>query len=383
VDVLEEDGKIRRVEVAHADPSRAADAALLRGFPPDRRASEGVARVLRTGVPDIVREVSDDQLPVVTRNAQHLAVVQGLGIRSLMRIPMLARGRTLGVISLISTDPHRLYGAADLALAEELGRRCAVAVDNARLYAESQQAIRARDEFLSIASHELRTPLTGIKGYAQILRRAQLRGQLDEDRLRRSLATIDDAADRLTALVDDLLDVSRIRTGHLPLRLTTVDLAATLREVTERYRDHIGDQHVLRLELPDRAVSAGVDVDRLEQVVTNLLSNAMKYSPAGGEIRLSLVGGDGGALVQVTDSGIGLPTESLEAIFQPFGRAANATRRSLPGMGLGLYICRTLIERHGGRIWATSGGEDRGTTFGFWLPRPEGIPSTEHVHARG
>jgi signal transduction histidine kinase len=109
----------------------------------------------------------------------------------------------------------------------------------------------------------------------------------------------------------------------------------------------------------------------------------MKYSPAGGEIRLSLVGGDGGALVQVTDSGIGLPTESLEAIFQPFGRAANATRRSLPGMGLGLYICRTLIERHGGRIWATSGGEDRGTTFGFWLPRPEGIPSTEHVHARG
>jgi signal transduction histidine kinase len=296
---------------------------------------------------------------------------------------MLARGRTLGVISFISTDATRLYGAADLALAEELGRRCAVAVDNARLYAESQQAIRARDEFLSIASHELRTPLTGIKGYAQILRRAQLRGQLDEDRLSRSLATIDDAADRLTALVDDLLDVSRIRTGHLPLRLTTVDLVATLRDVTGRYRDHIGDDHRLTLDLPEGPVYAGADADRLEQVVANLLSNAIKYSPAGGEVRLSLVGGQGGALVQVTDSGIGLPTESAEAIFQPFGRAANATRRSLPGMGLGLYICRTLIERQGGRIWAMSGGENQGTTVGFWLPRPQSIPTPEHANARG
>jgi signal transduction histidine kinase len=213
------------------------------------------------------------------------------------------------------------------------------------------------------------------------LLRAQIRGQLDDDRLERSLATIDEAADRLTALVDDLLDVSRIRTGHLPLRLSTVDLVTTLREATTRYRDHLGERHTVIVELPETPVEATVDVDRLEQVVTNLLSNAVKYSPTGGEVRLTMVGGDGGALVQVTDSGIGLPPDSLEAIFQPFGRAANATRRSLPGMGLGLYICRTLVERQGGRIWATSGGEDRGTTFGFWLPRPEKIPTMEQVHA--
>jgi signal transduction histidine kinase len=381
VDVLEDDGEIRRVEVAHADSSRSAEAAQLRGYPPDRRAAEGIARVLRTGVPELVREVTEGRLPATTRDAQHQEIVQGLGARSLMRVPLLARGRTLGVISLISTDASRRYTATDLALAEELGRRCAVAVDNARLYAESQQAIRARDEFLSIASHELRTPLTGIKGYAQILLRAQIRGQLDDDRLERSLVTIDEAADRLTALVDDLLDVSRIRTGHLPLRLSTVDLVTTLSEVTTRYQDHAGEQHTVIIELPDTPVEATVDVDRLEQVVTNLLSNAVKYSPTGGEVRLTMVGGDGGALVQVTDSGIGLPPDSLEAIFQPFGRAANATRRSLPGMGLGLYICRTLVERQGGRIWATSGGEDRGTTFGFWLPRPEKIPTMEQVHA--
>ena len=381
VDMLDDDGEIRRVEVAHADPSRASDAEQLRGYPPDRRAEEGIARVLRTGVPELIREMSDSRLPAVTRDAQHQAIVQSLGVTSVIRVPLLARGRTLGVISLLSTDPSRRYGAADLALAEELGRRCAVAVDNARLYAESQQAIHARDEFLSIASHELRTPLTGIKGYAQILLRAQGRGRLDDERLLRSLATIDDAANRLAALVDDLLDVSRIRTGHLPLRLATVDLAATLREVTDRYRDHLDDEHPLAIELPEGPVPVEVDVDRLEQVVTNLLSNAVKYSPSGGTVRLALVGGPGGALVQVTDSGIGLPTDSLEAIFQPFGRAPNATRRSLPGMGLGLYICRTLVERHGGRIWATSGGEDHGTTFGFWLPRTENVPTLEHAHA--
>jgi signal transduction histidine kinase len=199
--------------------------------------------------------------------------------------------------------------------------------------------------------------------------------------LRRSLVTIDDAADRLAALVDDLLDVSRIRTGHLPLRLATVNLVDALRETADRYRDHLGDVHTLDLELPTEAVFADVDMDRMEQVVTNLLSNAVKYSPAGGTVTLSLVGGAGGALIQVQDSGIGLPIDSLEAIFQPFGRAANATRRSLPGMGLGLYICRTLVERHGGRIWAVSGGENNGTSFGFWLPRPATIPSMEHAHA--
>lgn len=381
VDVVEHDGEIRRVEVAHADPARAGEADVMRQYPPDRRGGEGIAKVMRSGVPELIRSFPDSLLPAITRDDRHQAVVQGLGVCSVMRVPMLTRGRTLGVISFISTDPEHLYGPADLALAEELGRRCAVAVDNARLYAEAQEAIRTRDEFLSIASHELRTPLTGIKGYAQILLRAMGRNQLDEERLVRSLTTIDESADRLTTLIGDLLDVSRIRTGHLPLRLATVDLVTTVQHVAERYRDNLDDEYRLVIDLPDRPSYAEVDVDRLEQIITNLLSNAVKYSPAGGEVRLSLVGGDGGTLIQVSDAGIGLPRENLETIFQPFGRAPNATKRSLPGMGLGLYICRTLVERQGGRIWATSGGENTGTTFGFWLPKPQTIPTLEHVHA--
>ena len=309
VDVLDDDGEIRRVEVAHADPltsgGRGAAARLPAGPPGRAKASRGCCGPASGADPRDARS----RLPAVTRDARHQAIVQSLGARSLMRVPLLARGRTLGVISLISTDPGRRYSATDLALAEELGRRCAVAVDNARLYAESQQAIRARDEFLSIASHELRTPLTGIKGYAQILLRAQARGQLDDERLQRSLATIDDAADRLTALVDDLLDVSRIRTGHLPLRLRRVDLGATFREVTDRYRDHLDEQHALVLDLPDHEVTPSVDVDRLEQVVTNLLSNAVKYSPTAARSALTLVGGEGGALFRCRTAASGCRRE--------------------------------------------------------------------------
>ena len=161
-----------------------------------------------------------------------------------------------------------------------------------------------------------------------------------------------------------------------------MDLGETLQQVSDRYRDHLDEQHQLVLDVPDEPIYAEIDIDRLEQVITNLLSNAAKYSPAGGEVRLSLTGGEGGTLVHVIDSGIGLPRENLESIFQPFGRAPNATRRSLPGMGLGLYICRTLVERHSGRIWATSGGENDGTTLGFWLPRPQVVQARAHAHAQ-
>jgi signal transduction histidine kinase len=374
VDVLDEDGGIRRVEVAHADPARAPEAAILRRYPPRPDMAEGIAKVLRTGVSELIPRFPAPLLPRIAVDAEHLRAVQSLGVRSCMRVPLIARGRTLGVISFLTTDSGRDYGAADLTLAEDLGRRCAVAIDNARLYEESQGAIRARDEFLSIASHELRTPVTGIKGYAQILLRAEARGQLDRERLRRSLATINEATDRLTALTSDLLDVSRIRTGQLPLRLERVDLAELLRGIVGRYRDQLDGRHRLVAAIPDGPVPADADPGRLDQVLTNLLNNAIKYSPDGGEVRILLAPRDGGTLIEVADQGIGLPADASEAIFQPFGRAPNAARRSLPGMGLGLYICRTIVERHGGRIWAASDGEDRGTTFGLWLPARDAEP---------
>jgi signal transduction histidine kinase len=273
-----------------------------------------------------------------------------------------------------------VYGSGDLALAQELAGRAALAVDNARLYGEAQEAIRARDEFLSIASHELRTPVAGIKGYAQLLLRTLSRGQIDEARLARSLQALDDAADRLTGLTYDLLDVSRIRLGQLPLRVTPIDLGTLVRDVTRRFEDQLDDRHALRVDVAGDPCVAVADAERLEQVLANLLENAAKYSPRGGEISVRLTTVGENAMLSVRDHGIGLPADASEAIFEPFGRAANAAKENVPGMGLGLYICRDIVQRHGGRIRAESDGEGQGVTVTIQLPLASTPASLELVN---
>jgi two-component system, OmpR family, sensor kinase len=231
-----------------------------------------------------------------------------------------------------------------------------------------RQAVRVRDEFLSIASHELRTPVTGIKGYAQLLLRAQSLNRLEPTRLTRSLRAIDEATDRLTTLTQDLLDVSRIRLGQLPLRLQELDLAELVRRVGDRYDDQPSARHDLIVDIRAPIPPIQGDADRLEQVLSNLLENAIKYSPDGGPVRIELGRTHDEIVLAVRDEGIGLPPDAAETIFRPFGRAPNAAARNLPGMGLGLYICRNIVERHGGTIVAGSDGEGRGTTFEITLP---------------
>jgi PAS domain S-box-containing protein len=295
-------------------------------------------------------------------------IVQELGVCSLICVPLPARDRTIGCLTLIAAESGRRYGPKDLELAEALAARAALAVDNARLYSEAQAAIRARDEFLSIASHELRTPVTGIKGYAQLLLRAQERSHLEAARLTRSLHAIDDATDRLTTLTQDLLDVSRIRLGQLPLRLHEIDLSELVRRVGYRFADQLPPGIDLIVDLQSPVPPIQGDADRLEQVFSNLLDNAVKYSPGGGTVRVELGRVGGEIRVAVRDQGIGLPSDAASSIFRPFGRAPNASSRNLPGMGLGLYICRNIVERHGGRVSASSPGEGLGTTIEVTLP---------------
>lgn len=234
--------------------------------------------------------------------------------------------------------------------------------------AEAEAAVHARDVFLSIAAHELRTPVTALKGSVQLLQRRQARGTLAMDYLERSLTTLDKAATRLALLTDDLLDVSRIRTGQLPLLLAPVELGDLVTTLLNREREAHGDAHSLVLDLAPALPPIQADAARLEQVLTNLLDNAIKYSPAGGIVTVTVTLAEGGVHIGVRDAGIGLPAGSAEVIFTPFGRADNAVTHSLPGLGLGLYICRSIIERHGGRIWAESAGEECGTTITIWLP---------------
>jgi signal transduction histidine kinase len=235
---------------------------------------------------------------------------------------------------------------------------------------ELEQAVRARDEFLSVASHELRTPVAGVKAAAQLLLRLSNRGTLNPENLKASLQELERSASRLAQLTEDLLDVTRLQDGRLPLRPTDVDLSDLVSRTVERYRTQLPPTHAVDLRLPDERCILMADPGRIEQILTNLLENAVKYSPAGGTVRVELRTEAGGCLVEISDRGIGLPSDAFELIFEPFGRARNSTARHLPGMGLGLYICRQIADAHAGRMWAHSPGEDQGTTLSLWLPNP-------------
>jgi signal transduction histidine kinase len=169
-------------------------------------------------------------------------------------------------------------------------------------------------------------------------------------------------------LINDLMDVSRMQSGELLLRVTPLDLVTLVSTVAQRYAEKGGERHLVKTEIPAIPLLVDGDAGRLEQVLDNLLANAVKYSPLGGEINVILRHAVDGAVLTVSDTGIGLTPGAQERIFEPFGRAANAMRQGLPGMGLGLHICRQIAEAHGGRMWAESAGEGQGTIVGLWLP---------------
>ncbi len=368
VDVVEEDRSLHRVAVAHVDPAKADAAHQLRTrFPPFLNWPAGVPRVLRTGTSELYEEVTADQLEAISREPAHRAVLEELGARSLLIVPLTARGKRLGAISLAYGPSGRRYGPADLALAEDLAIRAALAVDNARLYLRTQEAVRARDEFLSIASHELRTPVTSLLLAAQGLLRLSKSGSLAQvppEFLASSLETTVRQSSRMAALIDRLLDVSRIQAGRLELQIEDVDLSAVAREIvaqTAAEAQRAGCTVTLRSGGP---VVGRWDRARLEQVVANLLSNAFKYG-AGKPIELEVAAEPDRARLTVRDQGIGIPPERLSKIFERFERAVSA--RNYSGLGLGLYIVRRVLEALGGSIRVLS-QQGLGSTFVVELP---------------
>lgn len=234
-----------------------------------------------------------------------------------------------------------------------------------------RRAERVRDEFLSVAAHELKTPITSVKGYAQLLLRATERGgaSLDPAKLSERLTAMLRQVDRLTKLVDDLLEVSRIQTGRMQLHPETMSLDELGEGVVQRVANDAGQRGAHRFEFrtAKRPLVGSWDPGRLEQVLTNLLNNATKYSPAGGLIQVRLSRNGDMAKLSVSDHGIGIRAEDVGKLFQPFARAANASVSSIGGIGLGLFISRDIVERHGGKIWVES-REGKGSTFHFTLP---------------
>jgi len=258
---------------------------------------------------------------------------------------------------------------------DELGELCRgfneMAARTEAAQGELREAVRLREEFLSVASHELRTPLTPLKGFAALtLSRMEKGGDFPErERTLKALRSMARQTDRLTRLVDDLLDTSRIQAGRFELERARVDLLPLVREVMERFELRGNEGLRFVLDAPEQAVEGLWDGPRLEQVITNLLANAVRYSPQGGTVHVSFHLSPEAVELRVRDQGIGIPSESIALLFQPFARASNATARHFGGLGLGLFICREIVQRHGGTIWAESPGAQLGSCFHVRLPR--------------
>lgn len=365
--IRQPDGSIHLLAAEHIDPARVALAhELYASFPADPDARTGVGAVIRTGQPEFLPRIDDALLVASARSPRHLELLRALGLASYLIVPLKARGRTFGAITLVSSSPERAFSDDDRALAEDMAQRAAQAIDNAQLYEDAQEAIRMRDVFFSVAAHELRTPITALSGQAQLLRRrAERDGNLAE-RDRRAVATIGDQAQRLTRLVNAMLDIARIERGQLRLDTQRLDLAALVGHLVDEMR-LTADRHTIQLELPDRPVMIDGDALRLEQVVQNLVSNATKYSPGGGMIEVAVEQRDDQACLIVVDQGIGISAADLPHIFERFYRADHENAAHITGMGVGLYVVKEIVALHGGSITADS-VLGRGSTFTVCFP---------------
>lgn len=245
-----------------------------------------------------------------------------------------------------------------------------------RTQKELREAISTRDQFLSMASHELRTPLTPLKATVDLLLRQALPGVgLSPERLRSTLERLRRQVDRLTRLIGDMLDVSRMQSGRFSLRPAPMDLSALAREVVDRIQYARSERTApITLELPDAPLLGVWDEQRLDQLLTNLVENAVRYSPADTPIHVRLGSEARGVRLEVEDHGIGVPADSLPHLFTAFYRANNASAHHAGGLGLGLAICQEIVQRHGGHIHATSPGPGQGTCFHVLLPHTESPP---------
>lgn len=355
---------VRYPAISHADPVKGAHFATMSSkFPPHPQAV--IQRVIRSGEAELIDVIDDAVLKTWAQSDEHFEMLKELKLRSCMTVPIRARNHTIGAMKFATAESGRRLGPRDLALAEDLGRRVAVAVDNSRLYHQAQQANRLKDEFLAVMSHELRTPLTPILGWTRILRN----GPQNLDRLIYGLEIIERNVKAQMKLVDDLLDVSRIITGKMRLNMRSAELLPLLQSSVDSIRPAVEAKHInLYTKLDPERRSLYADPERIQQIFWNLLSNAIKFTPMHGEITVRLSHDDSNSCIEITDSGIGINEKFLPHVFERFQQADSSTTRAFGGLGLGLAIVRHLVELHGGSVAVTSPGDGKGATFTIKLP---------------
>ncbi len=364
VDLLTTDGEIRQVAIAHKDPKMIKWAKELRKKQPvDPNAPTGVPNVLRNGKSEIYPVITDEMIVAAAKNKKQLELIRKLNFKSVMIVPIFLKEKTVGAISFVTTDTDRHYNQADLLMAEELGLRASVALENASLYKGSQEAINTRDEFISVASHELKTPVTSVKMFTQILIKHS--EQIGDVKAVEHLSRMNKQINRLTELIYDLLNISKIQAGKMEFKQAWFDFDKVVNEIID-VLSQSEEKHKLIVEGRTKKKICG-DEERIGQVINNLISNAIKYSPQANKVCIKLSSDEENVCVSVQDFGIGMAKQHLEKIFERFYRVYDTTDKTFPGLGIGLYISSEIVKRHGGRFWVKS-DPGKGSTFSFSLP---------------
>ncbi|WNG21381.1 ATP-binding protein [Cystobacter fuscus] len=364
VDAVEQGPWVSRAAVAHLDPTQGEQARAMSTRFERRPAQVGVLRVLHTGEPELVSAVTDSLLRAAATEPEHPEMLQRLQACSYMIVPLKARGHTLGAVTFISSTSGRRYGPSDLALVEDLCVRASLAIDNARLVGESRRATRAREDLLAVVSHDLKNPL-GVVQLASALLMRGAQGKPGGEQVQKQASRIQSAGERMARLISDLLDWGRIEAGGLPLEPSEQDVASLASEALESVRP-LAEARGLKVmtQLAEEDVRVRCDRTRVLQVFGNLLGNAVKFTPEGGELVVGARVQRGEVQLWVRDTGAGIRPEALPHIFERYWQAKEAESR---GTGLGLYIAKGIVEAHGGRIWAQSEW-GKGSVFTFTLP---------------
>lgn len=366
VDIVDEDGSVRRLAVAHTDPSKVAGLTELQDrYPPNPESRHGVMQVIRTGQPEIAPEVREEWLVKAARDSQHLQALRELQLQSYICAPLVAGSRVFGALTLASANPARRYGPRDLAFVENLARRAAMAVDNARLYGDVKRASEIKDRLLRMLGHDLRSSVNITLGWLRLLRASNM----DAGALERALSAIERTAQAEARMIEDIQDACSVVARELTLSPQPADLVALVIETIEEARPAAQAKHLQFELMPSSPPTCRVmaDTDRLRRVFRHIVSNAIKFTPDGGRVDLWIDVSEGQVDVRCSDTGRGISAEFLPYVFDCF-QQETSTRGSESGLGIGLTIARHLVELHGGRVKVESAGEGLGTTVTLQLP---------------
>jgi PAS domain S-box-containing protein len=355
---------MRPIAQAHRDPQRTPVLSeLTTRYLHDCHGSSVLSQALRSGEPQYLPDVAPAYFQSTAQDARHSELIQQLSPRSLMIVPLTSRARAIGAVVLVRGESRPRFAADEFELAQELAQRASTAIDNSRLYDELRKADRQKDDFLAMLAHELRNPLAAIDYAIQLSKispgQAANAGNIIHRQVR-----------QLARLIDDLLDISRITRGKIELQREAIDAATLINRATGTALPTIEEHgHKLVVDMAPMEMPVFVDPTRVEQILVNLLMNAAKYTPAGGQITIQALPQDDQIVFKVRDTGVGIPTEMLPRVFELFTQVNPQIDRSKGGLGIGLTVVRRLAEMHGGSVSATSDGLGKGSEFTVRLPR--------------